>query len=179
MSVAFKSWKGFHLRSLERFLFLELGYFTMSKKYFLVISASELCGQSRIIWISLRVWVLTKNWQKENHPLKGSGNRSALVGKITPWACRPYSSAPSPTFSSDAVFHSIFCFRLTSDKPERMGMVCLQDKKRGRKSIKFTTLSPEFFGSHQSSLLKLLLSYSFQPTSENRLRHGIYQICSA
>lgn len=149
----------------------------MSKEYFLVISASEQCGQSRIIWISLRVWVFTKNWQKENHPLSKAIETEFSPGgqNDTSEHAGPYSVAPSPNFSPDTVFHSIFCFRLTSDKPGRMVTVCLQDKKRGRKSIKFTTLSPEFFGSHQSPLLKLLLSYSFQPTFENRLRHGIYQ----
>lgn len=114
--------------------------------------------------------ILSKAIETEFSP-GGQNDTSEQAGR--------YSGAPSPNFSSDAVFHSIFCFRLTSDKPGRMGMVCLQDKKRGRKSIKFTTLSPEFFGSHQSSLLKLLLSDSFHPTFGNRLRHGIYQTRAA
>ena len=50
----------------------------------------------------------------------------------------PRSGGPGPNFSSDAVFHLIFCFHLTSDKVshlEEWVQFTYRTKKRGRKKV--------------------------------------------
>lgn len=133
-----------------------------------------------LIWISLRVWVFTKNQHRENNPLKGC--RSAAQPWRVKWHQGAERAARGGSWTqlfSWGTFAFVTWFLLNlrwSISPGKTGTVYSQDQKEREKRVNdvhnslirvtWRVINPHF---------QSCFSDSFWPTFENKLTHRLHR----